>query len=654
MEGRQIADQYMVRSDPGTTVSEKPVKTDHERGIVMTAEDILSAMNLADDAYILEAGIAGGLIPQYSGIERSPGLYRNRESGASRKSKAFPLWGAAAAALALILAAGAAWSLLRSPARSGASELSGGDPCLLASEPQPDLETDPAAFVWPADIPYPRTATLQWMEDVGIGQQTYYEMLKTPYYNGPEVDPQPAAAPDPALEQALLDLRIGGLYLGQPQEEVFALYGEPASGRAGTDLVYADGTRRDHWTYWFGPEQGLLLDFVDAGDGFILNQILCSADLDGETPLGIRVGQPFDEAEAAFAADPVLGPAMIRRDGTTERSRWGVLTTVVTDGETGEPGLLRFDVTYHEYDHNGEFDEDAAHRVGILCLGRLYPDTGLEPDPEQEEKNLRFSSGEISVWLPEGNGWQETLYREEEAKVLEMQFTIMEFEPWDYDGSAPIAMVDFRNGTAAAIFDEAEHGAIYRVTDRAAFERGLTEGEPLRGLELWEYVQLTPDTLRYVRDPYTISGDWDLNYGVEAPMDKLITTLKEKGLILFLSYDGRTVLFREKKRYVMAYAYGEDEKITGYACFFADHRMDYVAGTNVPLIELEDPAKLLGLRLEDVTALCGAPTFETNADGTACPGYLTFSGCVLVLHLDGGKVTSIDLYDREPTPTTIS
>ena len=81
--------------------------------------------------------------------------------------------------------------------------------------------------------------------------------------------------------------------------------------------------------------------------------------------------------------------------------------------------------------------------------------------------------------------------------------------------------------------------------------------------------------------------------------------------------------------------------------------MDIVAGYKVPLIELEDPKKMLGMTFDAVKVALGAPCFETAMKGETCPGYLTLSGYVIVLHLDGDTVTTIDLYDHDPTPMTI-
>ncbi len=455
-------------------------------------------------------------------------------------------------------------------------------------------------------------------------------------------DPPAVYANDPAREQAMLELRIGGLYLGMPEAEVLALYGEPDAKSNSGPVTYDDGYPRISWSYYRGETGGLGLEMIDAGEGYVVNEIMTAAALEGGLPFGIELGQSLDEALAALAQCPVLYDA--RRNEYEEGIDGGVITVYAAPGEPGYYNRLSLVLGY-EHDV-----------IWTVKLGPLYSDCSITDRnlKEQKEISRRFDSGEISVWLPEGSGWQGSDYREEEAKLLSAQFSVSLPEPWDYDGSAPIAVLDFHNGYAAALFDRQDHGAIYRVTDRDAFEQGLSEGAPLRGLELWEYVQFAPNTMLYVSDPELVSADWDFNYNVDAPMDKLLSALEKKDAILFRASDDRTVLFREKKHYVLAYAYGENERITGYARFFEDHSMDIVAGYKVPLIELDEPAGLVGMKLDAVKAAWGEPCFETVVNGRSCPGYLTLSGYVVVLHPNTeSAVVEIELYDHDPTPVTI-
>ena len=602
----------------------------------MTSNDFLDVLGKVDDSFVEEAAAAGA--------------YLLTERLVMKQRRPKRMW-LVAAAFALVVLSCASWLMLRRGPDPGRTT-PGDDPQLAVPSSAPVATASNATeFVWPEDeFPYPRAAILQWLEDMGISLESYYDMLKHPVYMAMSSDGTREIDADPELEAALMNLRIGGLYLGQPQEEVYALYGEPITYGV-SDEVQSDGTRRDRWVYHFGPEQSLRIGFVDAGDGFVVNDISCPVNLEAGMPCGIQIGQPFDEAEAAFRKNPILDEAAVRRDYSdpVSGSQYGSVSVMLTDVNTGEAGCLEFAVNYR--DHN----EDGEHIVKSIHLGFLYPDPPQEEiDPEQEEINRRFDSNEITVWLPDGAGWQGQTWTEEEAKVIWAQLSVALPEPWEYDGSDPIAVLDFHNGYAAAFFDEQAHGAVYRVTDRAAFEAGLSSGDPLRGLELWEYGQFAPNTTQFVRDPEQVSADWDLNYNVDAPMKKLLAALETKNTILFRASDDRTVLFREKKHYVMAYAYGENEKITGYARFFEDHSMDIVAGYKVPLIELDEPTGLLGMKPDAVKAAWGEPCFETVVNGTSCPGYLTFSGYVVVLHPNTeSAVVEIELYDHDPTPVTI-
>lgn len=773
----------------------------------MNAYDVFNAIHHVDEKYIVEAGIEAGYLNVY------------QETAKQRRGKR--LW-LVAAAFALVVLSCASWLMLRKGAAPGETA-PGDDPRLAGTSSAPVATASNATeFVWPEDeFPYPRAAILQQLEDMGISLEAYYEMLKHPAYMAMSGDGTREIDADPELEAALMNLRIGGLYLGQPLEEVYALYGEPES-KGVSDEVQSDGTRRDRWAYHFGPEQSLRIGFVDAGDGFVVNDISCSVNLEAGMPCGIQIGQPFDEAEAAFRKNPILDEAAVRRDHSNpvSGSQYGRVSVMLTDVKTGEAGCLEFAVRYR--DHN----EDGEHIVKSIHLGSLYPDppavyvndpererallelkigslylgmpeaevlalygepnaksnsgpvtysdgntriswvyyygddaglslemidagkgyvvneimtsaalegglpfgielgqslaeaeTGLAQCPvlydarqseyeenidggvitiyaapgvpgyydrlslvigyqhgtvwsvklgplysdcsipdeiteEQEELSRRFDSDEISVWLPETDGWQASDYREEEAKLLSAQFSVSLPEPWDYDGSAPVAVVDFHNGYAAALFDEEEHGAVYRVTDRDAFEQGLATGDPLRGLELWEYVRYSNNTLQYSSDPYTFAADWDLPFFVGSRYDHLLPAIREKDVEIFTATSTDLTLFQEKGHYVIAGVFDGGEKITAYGRFFADHTL-YDNTRDFPMIDLAEPAKLLGMDLASVKAAYGEPVWEEKQGDETCPCYITNTGYIVILHLDGDTVTAIDLYSQDPTPTTI-
>ena len=606
----------------------------------MNANEVFNAIHHVDDKYIVEAGIEAG--------------YLNVETAKQRRGKR--LW-LVAAAFALVVLSCASWLMLRKGPNPGGEQKPGGSEQMMGAPSTRDSAEPSTEFVWPSEYPYPRAAILEMLESRGLTLEDYLDMLQhpekycmalegTPWENG-EMD----FHGDPVLGQKLLELRIGGLYLGQSQEEVLALYGEPDT-RRDSDLVstaWSDGTFHDLWQYHYGEEKDLRIEFVDAGAGFVVNKIDMHAEFQGERPLGIYVGQPFEEAEAAFLSDPVIGPVtnvtdLVYEEGGTSE---GNISAQLTDLETGTPGWLAFSVYYFDYYVEG------GHCVQSIHLGSLYPDPPQEEiDPEQEEINRRFDSNEITVWLPEADGWQDQTWQEEEAKLIWAQFSVELPEPWEYDGSAPIAVMDFHNGYAAALFDEEEHGAVYRVTDRAAFEEGLSDGDPLRGLELWEYVRYSNNTLQYSSDPYTFAADWDLPFFVGSRYDHLLPAIREKDVEIFTATSMDLTLFREKGHYVIAGVFDGGEKITAYGRFFADHTL-YDNTRDFPMIDLAEPAKLLGMDLASVKAAYGEPVWEEKQGDETCPCYITNTGYIVILHLDGDTVTAIDLYSQDPMPTTI-
>ena len=617
----------------------------------MNGMDILTALNEADEKWVQKVGLQGGYLTETGEDPASPAWGKEahpirEETGGQRRRRAFGL--AAAAVLALATVSGSVWMLLgRGGKPVGATPIDSAAP-----GSQPALSSgaeEPTEFVWPEDARYPSAAELQLMEEMGLTLEDWYRIQQGDLDPASDNRPTSKIQGDPALEQALLGLKIGGLYLGQPQAEVLALYGEPKSRRVSV-AVQTDGTYRDQWFYRVRQDENLLVYFVDAGEGFVVNQISTSARLEGEMPLGIQIGMPFDEAEAALDRDPVFSAVKVRRDYDRLRedgsgSMHGTMHVVLTDVNTGRPGILRLDISYQDQNKEG------PHCVSHISLGQLYDEPPAEePDPEWEEINRRFNSEEITVWLSEFEGWQGQTWRNEEAKVIQAQFSVSLPEPWDYDGSAPLAVIDFRNGYAAVLFDEAEHGAVYRVTDRAEWEASLTDGGSLRGLELWEYCRFPEGTLAACRDPYALAADWDFADYVGARYADLLATVREKGALLYAGESMPVALYREKGHYVIAGAFDGGEKITAAAKFREDHTL--VRSTrDFPMIDLADPSALLGMSLARVRETCGAPAFTERRGGESCPVYITSSGYVVLLHTqENGPVTSLELYDHEARP----
>lgn len=609
----------------------------------MTELDFLLSLNEVDDTLIQQAAQAGGF------MEASNHLKKKK----TRKSIWF-----VAASFALVVLSCATWLLLRKGAIPVKNHAPSGNEQLLGALSMKDTTDTSSEFVWPSEYPYPRAAILDMLEDRGLSLEDYLDMLQHPekYYMAFEGTPwendDMDFHGDPVLGQALIALRVGGLYLGQPQTEVLELYGEPTE-RYDLDYVEKvqnDGTRRDNWFYRFAAEKSMRIAFVDAGDGFVVNEIdIHGVEFEGDRPLGIYVGQPFEEAEAAFRADPVIGPVMYIDDIVYEKAgtQGGGITASLTDLETGVQGWLCFGVCYFDYYIEGQ------HYVQSIHLGSLYPDPPLEQtiDPEQEEINHRFDSNEITVWLAEVDSWQGQSFRDAEAKVLEMAFAISLPEPWDYDGSAPVAVLDFHTDAVVQLYDAAGHAGIFHLRDRAAFEQGLAAGDPGRGLELWEYGCLGPDVLPVTLDPYARAADWDLNHAVGTKLQELIDAARAKDAALFVSTDGKVLLFREKGHYVIAGAFAGGEEISAYGEFYEDHT-ELIRTVGFPMID-PTPEKLMGMDYDELRAMYGEPAFETLVDGVSCPGYVTSGGYLAILRLRDGKVAALMLYDHSDTAVSV-
>ena len=226
-----------------------------------------------------------------------------------------------------------------------------------------------------------------------------------------------------------------------------------------------------------------------------------------------------------------------------------------------------------------------------------------------------------------------------------MEYAISQPESWDYDGSAPIALLDFHTDAVVQLYDAAGHVGIYHLRDRAAFAQGLAAGDPGRGLELWEYGCLGPNVLPVTLDPYALASDWDLNHSVGAKLRELIEAARAKDAALFVSTDGKVLLFREKGHYVIAVAIPDGEKISAYGEFSEDNT-ELIRTVDFPMID-PTPEKLMGMDYDALRAAYGEPAFETMVDGVSCPGYVTSGGYLAILRLRDGRVEALELYDHD-------
>ena len=167
----------------------------------MTSNDFLDVLGKVDDSFVEEAAAAGA--------------YLLTERLVMKQRRPKRMW-LVAAAFALVVLSCASWLMLRRGPDPGRTT-PGDDPQLAVPSSAPVATASNATeFVWPEDeFPYPRAAILQWLEDMGISLESYYDMLKHPVYMAMSSDGTREIDADPELEAALMNLRIGGLYLGQ-------------------------------------------------------------------------------------------------------------------------------------------------------------------------------------------------------------------------------------------------------------------------------------------------------------------------------------------------------------------------------------------------------------------------------------------------------
>ena len=296
--------------------------------------------------------------------------------------------------------------------------------------------------------------------------------------------------------ETILGYRFGPLYLGMPFDDVKALYGEPAVTSNSGPITYEDGIARDSAGYKLaeGTERrsDLSLQLADAGDGWVVNEILLWENCGLELPHGVKLGMTDAELRAVW---PEIAEEARYEADAGEGEKNGMKYTCSSYSQSS--GHLRFGI----YLENGV--------VYCVDLGLYYEDPPWEVDTPAPEEPYSFSSGEITVWRRTDEGWESTLKTEHGAKVLETVFSIEDLVPLE-DELWPVQyVVDFQNGTVCLVCAPQEGitagpnvppdawGAVYHLEDRDAFEASLAAGEAVpRGLTC----------LRQCVFPY---GTWD-------------------------------------------------------------------------------------------------------------------------------------------------
>ena len=278
--------------------------------------------------------------------------------------------------------------------------------------------------------------------------------------------------------QAILDYRIGGMYLGMPQQEVLERFGEPQGRNNLGPVVYEDGSVHETWDYKLTDDPDLMFDFsvsfADKGDGFVVNEIYVGHDCGLELPHGIRLGMSDAELRAVW---PEI----------TEEA------TYDADAGGGEANGIAYRMTaYSQFNGVQRFNVDLKN--GAVCyvyLGPYYEWPPWDLDAPAPEEPYDFSSGEITVWRRTDSGWEAVQRTEHGAKLLETIFSIEELVPLERDPDGVRYVVDFQNGTVCLVCAPAEGvtagmnhppeawGEVCRLEDRDAFDASLAAGEAI-------------------------------------------------------------------------------------------------------------------------------------------------------------------------------
>ena len=296
---------------------------------------------------------------------------------------------------------------------------------------------------------------------------TYFEDLWD------EESPYPETNAD---AQTILDYRIGGLYLGMPQQEVLALLGEPTDRSKGDPVILEDGSARDTWWYKRSDDPERLSDFqvqfADKGDGWVVNEIVVYNDFALSLPHGIRLGMSDAELRAVWPE--------ITEDATYDADAGG-----------GEENGVAYRMTSYSQSNGVQwFNVDLKN--GAVCyvyMGPYYEWPPWDLDAPAPEEPYDFSSGEITVWRRTDSGWEAVRKTEHGAKLLETIFSIEDLVPLERDPDEVRYVVDFQNGTVCLVCPPAEGvtagpnhppeawGGVYRLEDRDAFEASMAAGD---------------------------------------------------------------------------------------------------------------------------------------------------------------------------------
>ncbi len=262
-------------------------------------------------------------------------------------------------------------------------------------------------------------------------------------------------------EDMLLSMRVGPVCLGMPAEEVYALLGAPLDGETDfSDAVEIGTLRYCSWKYNLSGDTNYICDvslsMADAGEGFVVDEIMTFGTSDWETERGIHNGSSAEDVAAAYP------DAQEEYDADGASSRY-----VLRAGHTE----LSFPI------------ENGA--VRNICLGTFYQAPAWE-ETVQAAPAYSFAGSEIFVYSDTPDGRTTSRLSGERAKRLEVILGIEALKPLETPPEAA-HYLDFGNGTIVMLGEDQLSGAVYHCEALEEFREVMAAGEdPLYLLELLE------------------------------------------------------------------------------------------------------------------------------------------------------------------------
>ena len=256
-----------------------------------------------------------------------------------------------------------------------------------------------------------------------------------------------------SVQQALLlNTTLGPVKLGMPSADVRSILGTP---KEESDEFYVCTDKGDYryvtWRYNFTNDPDYISDvklsFADAGDGFVLDEIMTFGTSDWALPNGLKNGSSVQQLLEAY---PDAEPGINGYDGE-------IFAYGVEAGHVRLAFLVENDV------------------ITSISLGTYYEDPGWVDETPAEEPAYSFASSDMIVYQKEEDGWLSYHMKGKAAKKLEVILGIEDLTPMDELPQARY-YIDFQNGTVVMLGDDRLSGAVYTCEDLEAFRAAMDEG----------------------------------------------------------------------------------------------------------------------------------------------------------------------------------